>query len=184
MLCYKATFKGLKQYKYCRASINSTDKKSSKSGLVTEPWSNAFTLYICSYICAILRFSGGKDELEWEVERLEAAPLPPPLRQHRPLSSPLVIGDLLRYTPRGDCLSIVQVLIPSIKPFILLLPTRQIVLIRKESCPVVWPRILDAEWLPWEELLSACPRLEPYSDFGCNAIIRARYHEIRKATDL
>jgi len=44
-----------------------------------------------------------------------------------------VIGDLLRYTPRGDCLSIVQVLVPSIKPFVLLLPRRLTVSMREES---------------------------------------------------
>ena len=43
---------------------------------------------------------GSEDELEWEVERLEAAPLPPPLGYHRLSSSPLVIGDLLRYASR------------------------------------------------------------------------------------
>jgi hypothetical protein len=72
----------------------------------------------------------------------------------------------------------VQVLVPSIKPFVLLLPTWLIVSMREESCPVVWPRILNAEWLPWEELLSACPRLELCSDFGCDATMRAGYRVV------
>jgi hypothetical protein len=84
-----------------------------------------------------------------------------------------VIGDLLRYTPCGDCLSIVQVLVPSIKPFVLPLAARLIVSMHKESYPVVWARILDAEWLPWEELLSTYSHLEPCSDFGYDAAMRA-----------
>jgi hypothetical protein len=130
-------------------------------------------LFMCDFVVL-----GSEDELEWEVARLEAAPLPPPS------SSPLLIGDPLRYTPRGDCLSIVQVLVSSIKPPVLLLLRRLIVSMGKESRLVVWPRILDAEWLPLEEVLSACFRLELCSDFGCDATMRTGYCEMRKATEL
>jgi hypothetical protein len=53
-----------------------------------------------------------------------------------------------------------------------------------ESCLVVWPRILDAEWLPREELLlvSLCLELCPNSRY--NTTVWAGYREVSKATDL
>jgi hypothetical protein len=52
-----------------------------------------------------------------------------------------------------------------------------------ESCPVVC-RILDAEWLPWEELLLASLCLKPCPDSGYNATMRAGYREVSEAADL
>jgi hypothetical protein len=77
-----------------------------------------------------------------------------------------------------------EVLIPSVKPFELLPPRRPTVSMRNKSCPVVWPRVLDTEWLPWEEFLFVCSCLEPCSDSGCDATMWAGYCEMRKATDL
>jgi hypothetical protein len=50
--------------------------------------------------------------------------------------------------------------------------------------PIVWPRILHAEWNPWEEFSSVCPRLEPLSDFRYDAAMRAKNGEVSQATDL
>lgn len=87
-------------------------------------------------------------------------------------------------TSRSDCLSVVQVLVPSIKPFVLLLPVWQDVLMLQAIYPIVWPRILHAECNPWEKFFSVCPRLEPFSDFRCDAATRAKNGEPSKATDL
>jgi hypothetical protein len=53
-----------------------------------------------------------------------------------------------------------------------------------KSCLVVWPWILDAEWLLWEELLLVSPCLEPCLDTWYNAMMWSRYCEISKAIDL
>lgn len=85
--------------------------------------------------------------------------------------------------PRSHCLSILQVSIPSVKPFILLLPKWLTIPVLDESGPVLWSWVLHAKRPPREKLLPVSPRLECCPHLGRNATMRARYGEMNEATD-
>jgi hypothetical protein len=88
------------------------------------------------------------------LQGLEA--LPPAFRQHGPSSSPLMIPSSLLFTPRSDRLSIVFILVPSLKPLELRPPVRYATIL-DTICPVARPRVFYAKWAPGEEVLLACP---------------------------
>ena len=108
---------------------------------------------------------------------------PPPLESHRPTPLPLVIGGSLCGPPRSHCLSILEVCIPSVKPFILLLPKWLIISVLDESGPVLWFWVLHAKRPPREKLLPVSPSLEYCPHWGRNATMRARYGEMNEATE-